>query len=114
MHINETTKMALDLNKKMRNYFGDRADNFCVLDVVDDSNYRAFSVEFEAYNYFPVRINYDKGRVGSCIIFGEKKMSLENSQKWWDETDFDKFFKELQSEIELRIPDKYLEAKGWK
>ena len=34
--------------------------------------------------------------------------------KWWDETDFDKFFKELQSEIELRIPDKYLEAKGWK
>ena len=27
--------------------------------------------------------------------------------------DFDVFFKELKQEIELRIPDKFLKAKGW-
>ena len=30
-----------------------------------------------------------------------------------DEADFDVFFMELQKELELRIPDKYLQAHGW-
>lgn len=39
-------------------------------------------------------------------------ISLENSQKWWEEADISVFLEELQQEIELRIPEKFLEAKG--
>ena len=78
-----------------------------------DVNHRAFSIDFEAYNYFVIRLNYDKGRFGCNIIFGEKLIALNNSQEWWDEADFDVFFMELQKELELRIPDKYLQAHGW-
>ena len=47
------------------------------------------------------------------FIFGEKLIALNNSQEWWDEADFDVFFMELQKELELRIPDKYLQTRGW-
>lgn len=113
MQLNETHKMAINFNESVRERFGDKVDDFCILDVVDDSSHRAFSVEFEAYGYFPIRMNYDKGRFGCCIVFGDKGIPLENSQKWWDEADFDLFFKELQEELELRIPDKFLKAHGW-
>lgn len=37
----------------------------------------------------------------------------DNSQKWDDEPDVNIFLKELQ-QLELRIPDKFLEYNGWK
>jgi hypothetical protein len=38
---------------------------------------------------------------------------LESTETWFDEADLDKFFQGIKSEIELRIPDKFLKAKGW-
>ena len=61
-----------------------------------------------------IQLNYEKGSFGCCIVTGEMGVGLDNSQQWWDKADFDIFFKELKEEIELRIPDKYLIAKGWK
>ena len=55
----------------------------------------------------------DRSRFGCCISAGEYGLSLENSQKWWDTADFDVFFDDLERELELRIPDKFLKAKGW-
>lgn len=113
MQLNETDKMALEFNRKVREKFGDRVDDFGIEDVVNDPNYRSFSVTFKAYDYFIIRMNYDKGRFGCCIELGEYSVGLNNSQKWWDTADFNVFFEELKIEIELRIPDKYLIAKGW-
>lgn len=113
MQLNETMKIAVNFNNKLRKYFGNRLDNFSIFNVVDDLNRRAFSVEFEAYNYFCIRINYDKGRLGCCIMNGNTGVLLENSQKWFEEADFNIFFQELKDEIELRIPDKFLMAHGW-
>lgn len=81
MELNEAEKMALQFNKKARDKFAGKADDFCIVDVIDNPNHRAFSVEFEAYNYFLIRMNYDKERVGWCISFGSKGIVLENSQK---------------------------------
>ena len=61
---------------------GDKVDKFCIFNVNDDVNHRAFSIDFEAYNYFVIRLNYDKGRFGCNIIFGEKLIALNNSQEW--------------------------------
>ena len=57
---------------------GDKVDKFCIFNVNDDVNHRAFSIDFEAYNYFVIRLNYDKGRFGCNIIFGEKLIALNN------------------------------------
>lgn len=113
MELNDTQKMAIQFNKMTREKLEGRVEGFCILDVFDDENNRAFSVEFVAYDYFQIKLNYDKGRFGCCIVYGEKTIELKNSQKWWDEADFDVFFRELKEELELRIPDKFLKTRGW-
>lgn len=110
---NETNKMAGKLCNMLQSRFGDRVEGFVILRVIDDPNWREFSIEFEAYKYFPIRLNYDRGRFGCSIDYGEYGISLESSQKWWDTADFDIFFDDLERELELRIPDKFLKARGW-
>ena len=111
--LNDTHQMAIRFSTIAREKMGDKVDNFCIFNVNDDVNHRAFSIDFEAYNYFVIRLNYDQGRFGCNIISGERMIALNNSQGWWDEADFGVFFKELQKELEFRIPDKYLRAHGW-
>ena len=111
--LNDTHQMAIRFSTIAREKMGDKVDNFCIFNVYDDVNHRAFSIDFEAYNYFAIRLNYDQGRFGCNIISGERMIGLNNSQGWWDEANFDIFFMELQKELELRIPDEYLRAHGW-
>ena len=111
--LNDTHQMAIRFSTIAREKMGDKVDNFCIFNVNDDVNHRAFSIDFEAYNYFAIRLNYDQGRFGCNIISGERMIALNNSQGWWDEADFDVFLIELQKELELRIPAKYLRAHGW-
>ena len=111
--LNDTHQMAIRFDKIAREKMGDKVDKFRIFNVYDDVNHRAFSIDFEAYNYFAIRLNYDQGRFGCNIISGERMIALNNSQEWWDEANFDIFFMELQKELELRIPDKYLRAHGW-
>jgi hypothetical protein len=66
------------------------------------------------YNYYNVILNYDRARFGCAIDNGNAGISLENSQKWYDKADMDIFLMELQQQIELRIPDKFLTSNGWK
>lgn len=113
MQLNETEQMASDFCDKVANKFGKRVNDFAILDVIDDPNHRTFSVEFEAYNYFIIRMNYERGSFGCCIITGKYGITLHNSQEWYDTADFNVFFRELQEQLELRIPDKFLKANGW-
>ena len=111
--LNDTHQMAIRFSTIAREKMGDKVDNFCIFNVNDDVNHREFSIDFEAYNYFAIRLNYDQGGFGCNIISGERMIALNNSQGWWDEADFDVFLIELQKELELRIPAKYLQAHGW-
>ena len=113
MYNKLASKIATEMVDKMIEYFGNRVTEFVIAGVINDPSHRAFSITFKASNYFVIRLNYNKGRFGCCVDFGEYGISLDNSQKWWDTADFDVFFKELKQEIELRIPDKFLKAKGW-
>ena len=111
--LNDTHQMAIRFITIAREKMGDKVDKFRIFNVNDDVDHRAFSIDFEAYNYFVIRLNYGQGRFGCNIIAGERMIALNNSQEWWDEANFDIFFMELQKELELRIPDKYLRAHGW-
>ncbi|MDH6366894.1 MULTISPECIES: hypothetical protein [unclassified Breznakia] len=113
MQLNNTEKMAFEFDSKIRDFFGNRVDNFCVSNVIDDINHQSFTIEFTAYNYFNLMINYERGRMGAAISSGKLGIGITNSQKWYEEADFYTFFEELKNELELRIPDKYLKHYGW-
>ena len=91
--LNDTHQMAIRFSTIAREKMGDKVDNFCIFNVNDDVNHREFSIDFEAYNYFAIRLNYDQGRFGCNIISGERMIALNNSQEWWDEADFGVFLK---------------------
>lgn len=112
--IRETaTQMADSIVHQFDTFFGKRFTDYIIGDVVNDSEYGFFSIKFCAYNYFPMLFEYDRGRFACYIDFGTRKIKLESSQKLWYNADFNIFFKEIRTQLELRIPDKFLVAKGW-
>ena len=110
---NNAEKIAVDIINKLKNYFGNRLEGFSVYSITDEP-YTMFSIKFTAYNYFPIIFNYDRGSFGCSISNGGEGVELKSSQTWYDKADINVFLKELQQQIELRIPDKFLEFYGWK
>lgn len=96
----------------LKRQLGDRIESII---VVESSNepITQVGIEFLAYKYCTIRFNYDRGSFGCCIVTGRQGVVLESTETWFDEANLDKFFQDIKSEIELRIPDKFLKAKGW-
>lgn len=105
--------IADELINRLSDYFKKRIDDFTVLGETD-SPYTMFQIEFIMYKYFNVVLNYDRGRFGCSIINGNRYLPLENSQRWYDKADMNISLKELEEQIELRIPDKFLKFNGWR
>lgn len=76
--------------------------------------YVMFNIRFTMYKYFHVIFNFNRGAFGCVLINGDIGIDLESSQQWNDKAEMDVFLKELKQEIELRIPDKFLEYHSWK
>lgn len=102
-----------EIINRLGDYFQKKIDDFMISEMTD-TPYTMFGIEFVMYKYFNIVLNYDRGRFGCSIINGNRFLPLENSQKWYDKLDMNTFLKELEEQIKLRIPDKYLEFYGWK
>lgn len=114
MQLNKAELMASDFCDKLKAFFNEKVTSSFTFSRLQEQPWIEFSIEFVAYNYFNLVLNYDRGSFGCAIVNGDKGISLPNSQQWYDEADMDIFFKELQEQLELRIPDKFLEYHGWK
>ena len=78
-----------------------------VYDVVDVPNNHMFGIKFKTYGYYV-------GLIGFLINLNSHGISLYKKRCGYsDITDWDSYLKEIMTEIELRIPDEYLRAKGW-
>ena len=51
--------------------------------------------------------------MASCNHYKLQGIFLKNSQQCFETANFDDFCQELKNDLELRIPDKFLRAKGW-
>src|SRR5699024_1984832 len=102
-----------EIKKALKSHFGNRTGSFTTFEQ-NDHPYTLFSMQFQIYNYFNVIFNDDRGAFGCAIVNGDTGIGLDNSQKWYDKADMNIFLKELQQQLELRIPDKFLEYNGWK
>ena len=117
MEDNKMLRLAEETREKIKSVFGDRITEHKIVDVVEYPQYRAFRLEFIAYDYFFMLFNYDRGFCGFTISIGDRfgaSLNKGNKPTFYSEIrDWDKYLKELMIEVESRIPDKFLKAKGW-
>ena len=95
--------------------FGDKIDSIVIDDINDEPNHQTFKLDFKAYDYFAIEVHYENDLFEFFIIFTKKaKISVTKEPAVYSQiSDWDKYLKGVMEEIELRIPDKFLKAKGW-
>ena len=74
-----------------------------------------FKLNFMAYDYFCIQFNYENNLCGFSIVLNDQfGVSLEEDiRSYMGTKDWDSYLREIMSKIEMRIPDKFLKAKGW-
>lgn len=114
-NLNNSQKMARRLVNELKKKLGDKFGSYNIYDTFDTTNYKTFKISFKAYDYFIILITYNKGVIQCWIKCVDNQLiQLRNSQMWYKTADFTIFCRELQDQLELRIPDKFLAERGWK
>ena len=95
--------------------FAKRIGTFCIYDIVDEPSHQTFKIDFKAYDYFAIEFDYENDKCEIFIVLTkEVKISITKVPVVFSQiTDWDSYLKGIMAEIELRIPDKFLKAKGW-
>ena len=115
MELNETGKFAVETSRMIRTYFDHKMDSSSIYDVIEEPNHRAFKIDFKAYDYFTIEFDYENDLCEFFIVLTkEAKISLTKEPAIYSQiSDWDGYLRGVMDEIELRIPDKFLKAKGW-
>ena len=114
MELNNVESIADAFCDTLERVFGDKIVDILIFDIVDEPDYRTFKLNFAAYNYFWIEFDYENDWCEFFIVLNEAcKQSLCNKTKFSKITDWDAYLTEIMKEIELRIPEKFLKAKGW-
>ena len=115
METNKMLELAKETRKKIRGVFGERVDTIAGYDFVDEPSRQTFKLDFEAYDYFAIEFDYENDLCEFFLVLTkEAKLSLTKEPAVYSHiTDWDSYLRGVMDEIELRIPDKFLKAKGW-
>ena len=115
METNKMLELARETRKQIRKVFGERVDTITGYDYVDETSHQTFKLDFEAYDYFAIEFDYENDMCEFFIVLtNEVKLSLTKEPAVYSQiTDWDSYLKGIKDELELRIPDKFLKAKGW-
>ena len=115
MELNETGKFAVETSRMIRTYFGNRMDSLGIYDIVEEANHHEFKIDFGAYDFFAIEFDYENDICEFFIVLSkEVKLSLTKEPAVYSQiSDWDSYLKGIKDELELRIPDKFLKAKGW-
>ena len=111
---NDVETLLDEIIDTLKEYFGDKITSSFTINEMTDTPYLMFNFSFIMYDFFNVVFNYDRGYFGCYIVVGDKKIPIRSSQEWFEQADMKVFCKELEEQLELRIPDKFLEYHGWK
>ena len=72
-----------------------------------------FKIGFFAYDYFYIVFTYELDIIGFSIEVGNGRLvSVMNTHNCYSNTDMDAYIQRIVEELELRIPDKYLQTHG--
>ena len=94
--------------------FEDKIRDCVIYDIVEEGNNKSFNIDFQAYNFYEIKLSYKNGKINWSIKFDDKTtIDIERDVIADSETNLNLFFEEMQKELEMRIPDKFLQANGW-
>lgn len=115
MFENQMDILADTFSDIVERVFAKRIGTICISDIVDEPSHQTFKLDFKAYDYFAIEFDYENDLCEFFIVLTkEVKLSLTKEPAVYSQiTDWDKYLKGVMDEIELRIPDKFLKAKGW-
>ena len=115
MFENEMDILAYEFCNILDRVFAKRIGTCCMYDIVDEPNHQTFKIDFKAYDYFAIEFDYENDLCEFFIVLTkEAKISLTKEPAVYSQiSDWDEYLKGVMEEIELRIPDKFLKAKGW-
>ena len=115
METNKMLELARETRKKIRGVFGESVDTIAGCDFVDEPNHQTFKLDFMVYDYFTIEFDYENGMCEFFIVLTkEAKISLTKEPAVYSKiTDWGSYLRRVVDEIEIRIPDKFLKAKGW-
>ena len=114
MEKNDMLELARETRKKIREVFTDKVETITAYDIEDEPDHRTFKLNFAAYNYVWVEFDYENDWCEFFIVLNEAcKQSLHSKTKFSEITNWDAYLTGIMKEIELRIPEKFLKAKGW-
>lgn len=114
MELNNVESLADAFCDTLERVFGDKIVDILIFDIDDEPDHRTFKLNFAAYNYVWVEFDYENDWCEFFIVLNEAcKQSLYSKTKFSEITDWDAYLTEIMKEIELRIPEKFLKAKGW-
>lgn len=115
MELNKMDILAMELCDRIESTFENKVDTISIYDVVEQPNHHMFKLNFAAYDYFWVQCNYENDYFGFSIVLNDQfAVSLTDKKYTYSEIDdWDAYLRQIKENIELRIPDKFLKAKGW-
>ena len=115
METNKMLELARETRKKIRGVFGERVDTIAGYDFVDEPSRQTFKLDFKVYDYFTIEFDYENDLCEFFIVLTkEAKISLTKEPAVYSKIiDWDSYLKGIKDELELRISDKFLKAKGW-
>ena len=94
--------------------FEDKIRDCVIYDIVEEGNNKSFNIDFQAYNFYEIKLSYKNGKINWSIKFDDKTtIGIKKDVIVYSETNLNLFFEEMQKELEMRIPDKFLQANGW-
>lgn len=115
MQQSEFYEIRMDIGRKIKAIFADKIRSIEFYDVVEEEGHWSFKIGFFAYDYFYLVFSYELDIIGFSIEMGNGRLlRINNTHSCYSNTDMNNYIKEIVEELELRIPNKYLESCGWK
>ena len=115
MELNNMDILSDEICDVVERVFKDKIDGIVIYDIVDEPNHHTFKLKFRVYNFAGVKFQYENDFFEIYVFFkGDEGLLLSKENSRYSEiSDWDSYLKEIMAEIELRIPDEFLKAKGW-
>ncbi|WP_051235243.1 hypothetical protein [Marinimicrobium agarilyticum] len=107
MRSNDLEDLIID---KLDNYFNGAVKDYVIKESTD-TPFLQLVIEMTLYNYYVVRVAVEKNTIFFSIVQSGFQLPLFKAPL--SENELETSPVELDREIRLRIPDKYLQAKGW-
>lgn len=112
MQKGSSSEIAREIINSAKAVLDEKMSNIRLYNVTEEP-YKMFSLKCVVYEYFVLVFNYDRGHFGCSISCGDDAIPLPNDIEWNDQCDFMLLWENIDKQVSLRIPDKFLIAKGW-